>query len=48
MGTISLGQIVIVSLLLILIFGDVSQILKKFKLWFQSFKLQKKNRKKGS
>jgi len=49
MGTISLGQIIIISLFLILIFGDISKLIKKFQSFMSESnfsKLKKKNKKK--
>ena len=47
MGTISFGQLFIVSLLLILVFGDMSSIIKKLNLWINNPKLKNKSKKKG-
>ena len=46
MGTFSIGQIIVVLLVLTLMFGDIS----KLKSYFKDFKSKKKqkNRKKGS
>jgi Sec-independent protein translocase protein TatA len=43
MGNLSIGQVLIVALVCILIFGDVSGIVKSFKRKF----LKRKDRKKG-
>ena len=45
MGTLGLGQLLIVIILLFLIFGDISKIVNTLK--FKSFN-KKKDRKKGS
>ena len=45
MGTLGLGQLLIVILLLFLVFGDISKIMKALK--FKNFS-KKKDRKKGS
>ena len=43
MGLVSFGQMLIICIILLLIFGDVNYLLKKLKLV-----LKKTNRKKGS
>ena len=48
MGTISLSQLFLLSLVLVLVFGDVSSIIKKFKSKDKNYELKNKNRKKGS
>ncbi len=37
MRIISLSQLIVLGLILVLIFGDVSAILKKFKGWVKKF-----------
>ena len=43
-STISISQIIILLLLIILIFGDITKILKKLQIFFN----YNKNRKKGN
>ena len=46
MGTISLGQIIIISLFLILIFGDISKLIKKFQSFMSESNFSKLKKKK--
>jgi Sec-independent protein translocase protein TatA len=48
MGTIGFGQIILISLLMLLVFGDVTKLSEKIKSSLPNFRHEKKNRKKGS
>ena len=48
MGTIGFGQIIVISLLMLLVFGDVTKLSEKIKSGLPNLRQEKKNRKKGS
>jgi hypothetical protein len=52
MGNLSIGQFLILIIICVLMFGDLTKIIKNIKLFFKDSSLftflQKKNRKKGS
>ena len=48
MGTIGFGQVIVISLLMLLVFGDVTKLSEKIKSGFSNTRHEKKNRKKGS
>ena len=52
MGNLTIGQLLILIVICILLFGDLTQVIKTMKLFFKNHSfftfLQKKNRKKGS
>lgn len=52
MGNLSIGQLLILVIICILMFGDLTKMIQNIKLFFKNSSfftfLQKKNRKKGS
>ena len=47
MGTIGFGQVIVISLLMLLVFGDVTKLSEKIKSGFSNTRHEKKTGKKG-